>query len=257
MRVHHLNCGTMRPIGGRLVDGRGGFLHRAEMVCHCLLLETYAGLLLIETGPGSPAVQRPDEWLGRWFLRATKPVLDDRQTAASLVKKNSASPSKTSGISCSPNSTSTTPVDLSTFRMPRFTCTPKNVARSSNHATTPSAPGIARFSSRTTPSGAVTETWANLIRLHRGPRVRRAAAGNHADPAGRAHPRACRGRRRHRRRLAAARHDAYFFHGEVDPVRPHCPPGLAMFEARLQTEKRPRLDNQRRLRKLVREHGEE
>jgi glyoxylase-like metal-dependent hydrolase (beta-lactamase superfamily II) len=77
----------MRPIGGRLVDGRGGFLHRAEMVCHCLLLETYAELLLIETGPGSPAVQRPDEWLGRWFLRATKPVLDDRQTAASLVKK--------------------------------------------------------------------------------------------------------------------------------------------------------------------------
>jgi glyoxylase-like metal-dependent hydrolase (beta-lactamase superfamily II) len=51
--------------------------------------------------------------------------------------------------------------------------------------------------------------------------------------------------------------DAYFFHGEVDPVRPHCPPGLAMFEARAQTEKRPRLDNQRRLRKLVREHGEE
>ena len=87
MRVHHLNCGTMRPIGGRLVDGRGGFLHRAEMVCHCLLLETYAGLLLIETGPGSPAVQRPDEWLGRGFLRATKPVLDDRQTAASQVKK--------------------------------------------------------------------------------------------------------------------------------------------------------------------------
>jgi hypothetical protein len=30
-----------------------------------------------------------------------------------------------------------------------------------------------------------------------------------------------------------------------------------MFEARAQTEKRPRLDNQRRLRKLVREHGEE
>jgi glyoxylase-like metal-dependent hydrolase (beta-lactamase superfamily II) len=87
MRVHHLNCGTMRPLGGRLVDGRGGFLHRAELVCHCLLLETTDGLVLVETGMGSPAVRRPDEWLGRGFVRATKPVLDDELSAASQVKK--------------------------------------------------------------------------------------------------------------------------------------------------------------------------
>jgi glyoxylase-like metal-dependent hydrolase (beta-lactamase superfamily II) len=50
--------------------------------------------------------------------------------------------------------------------------------------------------------------------------------------------------------------DSYFFHGEVDPVKAHCPPGLAMFEARVQTEKGPRLDNQRRLRELVRAHAD-
>ncbi|GAA5036220.1 hypothetical protein [Actinopolymorpha pittospori] len=61
MRVHHLNCGTMRPLGGRLIDGRGGFLHRAELVCHCLLVETGDELVLVDTGMGSPSVERPGE----------------------------------------------------------------------------------------------------------------------------------------------------------------------------------------------------
>lgn len=39
MRVHHLNCGTMHP---RFVpDG---------LVCHVLLLETAAGLVLVDSG---------------------------------------------------------------------------------------------------------------------------------------------------------------------------------------------------------------
>ena len=40
MRVHHLNTGTMCPIGRRLVNGTGGLFQRARMVCHCLLAET-------------------------------------------------------------------------------------------------------------------------------------------------------------------------------------------------------------------------
>ncbi|HZZ51087.1 MAG TPA: MBL fold metallo-hydrolase, partial [Pseudonocardia sp.] len=30
MRIHHLNCGTMRPVGGTLLDGRPGLLRRSE-----------------------------------------------------------------------------------------------------------------------------------------------------------------------------------------------------------------------------------
>ena len=41
MRVHHLNCGTMRPPG--TPDG---------LVCHVLLLETDAGLVLVDSGLG-------------------------------------------------------------------------------------------------------------------------------------------------------------------------------------------------------------
>ena len=40
MRVHHLNTGTMCPIGRRLVNGTGSIFQRARMVCHCLLIET-------------------------------------------------------------------------------------------------------------------------------------------------------------------------------------------------------------------------
>jgi glyoxylase-like metal-dependent hydrolase (beta-lactamase superfamily II) len=49
--------------------------------------------------------------------------------------------------------------------------------------------------------------------------------------------------------------DAYFFPGEVHAAHPHCPPGLAMFEAMVQTERRSRLENQERLRELARDHG--
>jgi hypothetical protein len=44
MRIHHLNTGTMCPIGRRFVNGTGGIFQRARMVCHCLLVETNDGL---------------------------------------------------------------------------------------------------------------------------------------------------------------------------------------------------------------------
>jgi glyoxylase-like metal-dependent hydrolase (beta-lactamase superfamily II) len=50
--------------------------------------------------------------------------------------------------------------------------------------------------------------------------------------------------------------DAYFHHGELD-ADPHCPRGIGAFEAVVQTERRARLDNQERLRTLVRDHGSE
>ncbi|GAB2956817.1 hypothetical protein GCM10017788_47600 [Amycolatopsis acidiphila] len=50
--------------------------------------------------------------------------------------------------------------------------------------------------------------------------------------------------------------DAYFFHSELDPVRPHCPPVLGAFERRMQTLPGPRRENQQRLRELRREHPE-
>jgi glyoxylase-like metal-dependent hydrolase (beta-lactamase superfamily II) len=49
--VHHLNCGTMCPVGGPLF-GASGF--RAHLVAHCLLIETERdGLVLVDTGFGT------------------------------------------------------------------------------------------------------------------------------------------------------------------------------------------------------------
>tara|TARA_B100000609_G_C17222171_1_gene440951 strand:+ start:4134 stop:4946 length:813 start_codon:yes stop_codon:yes gene_type:complete len=46
MKVHHLNCATLCPIGGRLVSK----VFPSEVVCHCLLIETNEGLVLVDTG---------------------------------------------------------------------------------------------------------------------------------------------------------------------------------------------------------------
>lgn len=61
MRIHHLNCGTDCPVGGRLFDGCSrGLLGR--LVCHCLLIETDAhGLALVDTGYGLNDVAHPHD----------------------------------------------------------------------------------------------------------------------------------------------------------------------------------------------------
>lgn len=59
MKIHHLNCGCMCPLGGALYDGFSKGLH-AHLVCHCLLLETDSdGLVLVDTGFGRDDVRQP------------------------------------------------------------------------------------------------------------------------------------------------------------------------------------------------------
>jgi glyoxylase-like metal-dependent hydrolase (beta-lactamase superfamily II) len=61
MRIHHLNCGTDCPFGGALFDGRS-ISPLGRLVCHCLLIETPAhGLVLIDTGYGLRDVQHPHD----------------------------------------------------------------------------------------------------------------------------------------------------------------------------------------------------
>ena len=44
-RVHHLNCGTMRPLGRQL-----SAVMPRDLVAHCLLVERPDGLTLVDTG---------------------------------------------------------------------------------------------------------------------------------------------------------------------------------------------------------------
>ena len=48
--VHHVNCGAMQPYGGALFDGQTPGLAPATLACHCLVLETSDGPVLVDTG---------------------------------------------------------------------------------------------------------------------------------------------------------------------------------------------------------------
>lgn len=87
MKIHHLNCGTMCPVCKRLINGRGGFFERANMVCHCLLVESERGLILVDTGVGSADVCEPHRRLGSGFVALMAPVLNMRETALEQVKE--------------------------------------------------------------------------------------------------------------------------------------------------------------------------
>ncbi len=84
MKIHHLNCGTCCPIGGRLFDGSSDALH-AHLVCHCLLIESDAGLVLVDTGFGTRDIAN-DHRLSGFVRNVVKPVLRPAETALAQVK---------------------------------------------------------------------------------------------------------------------------------------------------------------------------
>ncbi|WP_026424739.1 MBL fold metallo-hydrolase [Actinokineospora inagensis] len=81
MRVHHLNCGSMRPLGGTLVDGSPGLFRPANIVCHVLVVEADDGLVLVDTGFGVADLTNPRTNLPAPFVALVRPVRDPSQAA--------------------------------------------------------------------------------------------------------------------------------------------------------------------------------
>ncbi len=86
MHIHHLNCGCMCPLGGALFDGFSRGL-TAHLVCHCLLIETDRGLVLIDTGFGLQDVQSPYARLSPFFVHFNNIQFDRKYTAIEQVKQ--------------------------------------------------------------------------------------------------------------------------------------------------------------------------
>ena len=86
MKISHLNCATLCPPGGGLVSGEGGPLHRGHLVCHCLLIETPSGLVLVDTGLGRADLADPRGRLGGNFPLFASPKLDPAETALAQVE---------------------------------------------------------------------------------------------------------------------------------------------------------------------------
>ncbi len=88
MIVHHLNCISTCPLGGRLMDGcTKSIVERGELTCHCLVIETNAGLVLVDTGFGLRDVANPRSRLSRFFLGLVSPAFREEMTAIRQIER--------------------------------------------------------------------------------------------------------------------------------------------------------------------------
>lgn len=81
----------MCPIGGSLMDGFSRGL-TARLVCHCLLIETNQGLVLVDTGFGQQDVQAPYSRLSPFFIYFNNIQFDRKYTAIAQIEQLSFSP---------------------------------------------------------------------------------------------------------------------------------------------------------------------
>src|SRR5688572_13694688 len=88
MKIHHLNCVSSCPLGGRLMDGRSSsIMQRGKLCCHCLLIETASSLVLIDTGFGLRDVANPRARLSSFFLSLMSPDFREEMTAVRQIER--------------------------------------------------------------------------------------------------------------------------------------------------------------------------
>ena len=89
MKVTHLNCGTLCPMGAHFfgdADSRGW--QRGRLVCHCLLVELPDGLVLVDTGLSTADVDRRHGWRHTLHLKtAVWAALDELEPAARQLRR--------------------------------------------------------------------------------------------------------------------------------------------------------------------------
>jgi glyoxylase-like metal-dependent hydrolase (beta-lactamase superfamily II) len=70
------------------MDGRTqGLVRRGELTCHCLLVETNVGLVLIDTGFGLNDVRDPQGRLSRFLLTLVSPDFREELTAVRQIER--------------------------------------------------------------------------------------------------------------------------------------------------------------------------
>jgi len=256
LKVHHLNCGTMCPVCAKLINGRGGWLEPASMVCHVLLIETPKdGLVLVDTGIGTLDVADATR-MGKHFANLARPLLDYHETALAQVLRLGFKAADVRHIVM-------THMDLDhAGGLPDFPeatvhiFAPEYVA-----AMNPSWREKSRYLPvqwMHSPRWKIHETggeqWYGFDSL-------RPLTGITEDilmvPLV-GHTRGHTGvavRTNKGWKLHCG--DAYFFHGQMNPSHPHTTPGMGFLERVTQTDTRARLRNQERLLDLVRHSGRE
>jgi glyoxylase-like metal-dependent hydrolase (beta-lactamase superfamily II) len=254
MRVHHIDCGTMCPLSARLVNGRGGWVEPARLVCHCLLIEGSDGLVLVDTGLGTEDVAHPRRRLGAAFVHVTGARLDREQTALAHVERLGFRRDDVRHI---------VPTHLDLDHIGGLSDFPS----ASVHVFEP------ELRAATERATTKERNRYRRVQMSHGPKwVRHAVAGDRWLGFERVrvlgddlalvpvvgHTRGhCAVAVKDAQGWLLHAGDAYFFRGEVDPVRPRSTPALSVFQSLIAMDDGARKQNQRRLRDLVRDHGKE
>ena len=251
MRIHHLNCGSLCPHGGRFLGGEGGLLSTAEIVCHCLAIESDDGLVLVDTGFGMEDARNPRQ-LGPIFgLMNAKPrpettalrQLEELGFAAADVRHIVAThldPDHSGGLPDFPNAeVHIFATELDAALSPRLRDKPRYLGAHWQH------------SPRWVRHEVDGDDWFGFASV----RVIPASGAEIALVPLRGHSLGHTG--------VAIRTgegwllhcgDAYFNHGEVESP-PSCPPGLRLFQNLNAADGKARKANQGRLRELAAGHG--
>jgi len=255
MRVHHINTGTMCPLGGRLVNGQGGLFERARLVCHCLLIESDEGLVLVDTGIGLDDIADPTRLGSRW-VRQTTPRLDPAETALQQVKAMGFSPGEVRHILL-------THLDRDhAGGIGDFPRAKVHVHRSEHAMAVEGRPAAPRGRYvadqwRHRPDWQFYddsgEDWFGFSGV-------RAPVGRSGDivivPLPGHTPGHCGVAVRQKDKWLLHAGDAYFFHGQLE-ARPRMPLLLGLFQRKGDLDRATRIVNQERLRRLKCDHGDQ
>jgi glyoxylase-like metal-dependent hydrolase (beta-lactamase superfamily II) len=255
MRIHHLNCISSCPLGGRLMDGRSQGL-RGKLACRCVAIETGVGLVLLDTGFGLLDVARPAQRLSRFFLRMLDPDFREELTAVRQLERLGFTAADVRHIVL-------THLDFDhAGGLDDFPAATVHMMASEHDDATAQRSWLDRQRYRpqqwgsmdrwTTYASTSGEPWFGFdaVRQLRGlpPEILfvplRGHTLGHAGVAV-----ADRGR------WLLLAGDAYFDHDELDLVHPRCTPGLRFYQWLMEKDRGARLGNQARLRELVREHS--
>ena len=252
MQIHHLNCATFCPRGARMISGSGRILERASLVCHCLLIESAAGLILVDAGLGLEDIRNFKTRLGRVFRKIANPILREEETAIRRIEAlgyragdvkhivlTHLDPDHAGGISDFPKAKVHVFAAEQQAAESRRSLIEKERYRPAQWAHGPDW---------VLHPGNVGETWKGFqsIRVidESVPEVLLIPLLGHT----RGH---CGVAVRGDDHWLLHAGDAYFHHGEMNLRRARCPKGLALFQKIVQHDGRARVENQARLRALA------
>jgi glyoxylase-like metal-dependent hydrolase (beta-lactamase superfamily II) len=243
MRVHHINCASMRPPAV------------PEMVTHCLLVETGSELVLVDAGYGTDDIDRTRERLGSLLPLLLRPALRRSETAIDQVRALGFDPKDVRHVIL-------THLDvdhvggLSDFPWARVHLTRDEVRGAFEGAT---GRERARFKNLTWARGLDYTTYDPKGEPWFGFPCVRELEGLPADLLLVSLPGHTRGHAgvavKLGERWLLHCGDAYFHYAEMQPA-PSRPRALALFQ-RMCIDDATRRENQERLRELVQRHGDE